>query len=219
MHTVAIIDYGAGNLHSVAKAFERSSRDCGILINIQVTSDVDIIAKADRIVLPGVGAFPECRAGIDQVHGLYDVLERRVIHDAIPFLGICVGMQLMAKVGFEHTITKGLSWIDGEVYRIIPVGEERNQLYKLPFMGWSALKFCTSCHPVLLGLRDGDHAYFLHSYAISLQAADQQLAITHYGGPVSAIVGRNNMIGTQFHPEKSQVIGLRLLANFIKWSP
>ncbi|AFX98242.1 imidazole glycerol phosphate synthase, glutamine amidotransferase subunit [Candidatus Endolissoclinum faulkneri L2] len=219
MNTIAIIDYGAGNLRSVAKAFERSSRDYGILVNIKVTSDIGIIAKADRIVFPGVGAFPDCRSWVDRVHGLYDVLERRVIHDSIPFLGICVGMQLMAKVGFEHMTTKGFSWIDGEVHRIIPKDKEKRQIYKVPLIGWSMLKFCTNYHPVLLGLQDGDHVYFLNSYAIRVHDTDQQLAITDYGGSICAIVGRNNMIGTQFHPEKSQAIGLRLIYNFIKWSP
>jgi glutamine amidotransferase len=219
MQTIAIIDYGSGNLRSAAKAFERSSRESGVAADIKVTDDLGIIAKADRIVLPGVGAFADCRAGVERVQGLRDTLEARVVREAVPFLGICVGMQLMAKAGFEHLTTEGFGWIDGEVHRIEPADEADGRPRKVPHMGWNVLSVQGGHHPVLAGLADGHHAYFVHSYAMRLETADQQLATADYGGPICAVVGRDNMVGTQFHPEKSQATGLRLIANFIGWTP
>jgi glutamine amidotransferase len=219
MQTIAIIDYGSGNLRSAAKAFERSARESGVSADILVTDDLATIARADRIVLPGVGAFADCRAGVERVLGLRDTLEARVIRDAVPFLGICVGMQLMAKAGFEHLTTEGFSWIDGEVRRIEPAPEEDGRPRKVPHMGWNPLAIQAAGHPVLAGIEDGSHAYFVHSYAMRLDSADQQLATADYGGPICAMVGRDNLVGTQFHPEKSQTTGLRLIANFIGWTP
>ncbi|MDF1794755.1 MAG: imidazole glycerol phosphate synthase subunit HisH [Thalassobaculaceae bacterium] len=219
MQTIAIIDYGSGNLRSAAQAFERSARESGASADIQVTDDLSVIARADRIVLPGVGAFADCRAGVDRVEGLRDTLEERVIRGAVPFLGICVGMQLMARAGFEHLTTEGFSWVDGEVHRIEPAAEDDGRPRKVPHMGWNPLAIGGVDHPVLAGLRDGDHAYFVHSYAMRLDSADQKLATADYGGEICAAVGRDNMVGTQFHPEKSQATGLRLIANFIGWTP
>lgn len=219
MQTIAIIDYGSGNLRSAAKAFERSARESGADAEIAVTDDLDTIAGADRIVLPGVGAFADCRAGVDRVQGLRETLEERVIRDAVPFLGICVGMQLMAKAGFEHLTTEGFSWIDGEVRRIEPAAEDDGRPRKVPHMGWNPLLIRSTDHPVLAGLEDGNHAYFVHSYAMRLDSAGQNLATADYGGEICAVVGRDNMVGTQFHPEKSQATGLRLIANFIGWTP
>jgi imidazole glycerol-phosphate synthase subunit HisH len=223
MSTIAIIDYGSGNLRSAAKAFERSVRECGADADIRVTDDVATIAAADRIVLPGVGAFADCRAGVERVEGLRETLEQRVIRDAVPFLGICVGMQLMAKAGFEHLTTEGFAWVDGEVRRIEPAPEDDghggSRPRKIPHMGWNPLTVLDTGHPVLAGIDDGNHAYFVHSYAMRLDTRSQCLAATDYGGEICAIVGRDNMVGTQFHPEKSQATGLRLIANFIGWAP
>ncbi|MCR9071017.1 MAG: imidazole glycerol phosphate synthase subunit HisH [Alphaproteobacteria bacterium] len=219
MQTIAIIDYGSGNLRSAAKAFERASRESGASAEIRVTDDLATIAAADRIVLPGVGAFADCRAGVDRVDGLRDTLEQRVIRDAVPFLGICVGMQLMARAGFEHLTTEGFAWIDGEVHRIEPSDEEDGRPRKVPHMGWNVLTVSAGHHPVLTGLEDGHHAYFVHSYAMRASAAEQKLATVDYGGEICAVVGRDNLVGTQFHPEKSQATGLRLIANFIGWTP
>lgn len=219
MQTIAIIDYGSGNLRSAAKAFERAAREAGTPVAIEVTDDLGTIATADRIVLPGVGAFADCRAGVDRVQGLRDTLETRVIRDAVPFLGICVGMQLMARAGFEHLTSEGFGWIDGEVHRIEPIDEDDGRPRKVPHMGWNVLKVQGRHHPVLTGLEDGNHAYFVHSYAMRLGNADQQLATADYGGEICAVVGQDNMVGTQFHPEKSQATGLRLIANFIGWTP
>lgn len=219
MQTIAIIDYGSGNLRSAAKAFERASRESGTAADIRVTDELAVIAAADRIVLPGVGAFADCRAGVDRVQGLRDTLETRVIREAVPFLGICVGMQLMAKAGFEHLTTKGFGWIDGEVRRIDPAAEVDGRPRKVPHMGWNVLTVHGGHHPVLAGLEDGHHAYFVHSYAMRLNSAEQMLATADYGGEICAAVGRDNLVGTQFHPEKSQATGLRLIANFIGWTP
>jgi glutamine amidotransferase len=215
--SVAIVDYGSGNLHSAAKAFERAAHECGHEQPIVVTSNPDQVARADRIVLPGVGAFADCRRGLDAVSGMVDALNLRVRQQGRPFLGICVGMQLMAKRGREYVVTEGLGWIAGEVDRITP----SDPRLKIPHMGWNTLNAMHS-HPLLDGIALGPaglHAYFVHSF--ELRPADQNdlVAQADYGGPVTAIVGRDTVVGTQFHPEKSQRLGLKLIANFLKWSP
>jgi glutamine amidotransferase len=216
MSTVTIIDYGSGNLRSAAKAFERSAREAGTGDDILVTDDVEAVRRADRIVLPGVGAFADCRAGLDAVTGMVEVLEERVIRGGVPFLGICVGMQLMATEGREKAITKGLGWIPGAVVRLEPKGD-----LKVPHMGWNTLKF-HGAHPLLSGIPDGAdglHAYFVHSYHLATDRPDTLVATADYGQQVTAIVGRDNMLGTQFHPEKSQTLGLTLIRNFLGWKP
>jgi imidazole glycerol-phosphate synthase subunit HisH len=215
--SVAIIDYGSGNLHSAAKAFERASREAGLDLTIAVTSDPDLVAKADRIVLPGVGAFADCRRGLDSVPGMVEVLQRRVHEEGRPFLGICVGMQLMATRGLEHTTSYGLDWIHGDVKPITPSDPN----LKIPHMGWNTLTQSRP-HALLEGIPtgpDGLHAYFVHSYALSPADPTDVIASADYGGPVTAIVGRDNIVGTQFHPEKSQALGLKLIANFLRWQP
>ena len=215
--SVAIVDYGSGNLHSAAKAFERAARESGHDQPILVTSKPDDIARADRIVLPGVGAFADCRRGLDEIPGMIDALEQRVRKDGRPFFGICVGMQLMADVGREHQVTPGLGWILGEVIRIAPT----DAALKIPHMGWNTLDM-RKPHPLLDELplgSDGLHAYFVHSYELKTANADDLVAQSDYGGPLTAIVGRDNMVGTQFLPEKSQRLGLALIANFLKWKP
>jgi len=216
MSTVTIIDYGAGNLRSAAKAFERAARDAGTGHDIVVTADADLVRRADRIVLPGVGAFADCRAGLDAVPGMVEVLQERVIGGAVPFLGICVGMQLMATEGREKAITPGLGWIPGAVIRLEPAGD-----LKVPHMGWNTLTF-ERPHPLLSGIPDGPdglHAYFVHSYHLATEQPETLIATAEYGQRVTAIVGRDNMLGTQFHPEKSQTLGLTLIANFLRWKP
>ncbi len=216
METVAIIDYGSGNLRSAAKAFERAVRETGARTEVVVTSDPEIVRGATRIVLPGVGAFADCRAGLDAVAGMVEVLEERVTRGGTPFLGICVGMQLMATEGREKTVTKGLGWIDGAVVRIEPEGG-----LKVPHMGWNTLTF-RQPHVLLEGIPDGPeglHAYFVHSYHLATEASATLLATADYGQAVTAIVGRDNLFGTQFHPEKSQTLGLTLIGNFLRWSP
>lgn len=216
MSTVTIIDYGSGNLRSAAKAFERASREAGTNHQILVTDDVDAVRRADRIVLPGVGAFADCRAGLDALPGMVEVLEERVIKGGVPFLGICVGMQLMATEGREKAITKGLGWIPGAVVRIEPEGE-----LKVPHMGWNTLSFDRP-HPVLAGIPDGEtglHAYFVHSYHLATDRPETLVASADYGQKLTAIVGRDNLLGTQFHPEKSQTLGLTLIGNFLRWKP
>ena len=216
MNTVTIIDYGSGNLRSAAKAFERSVRALRADTDIVVSNDPDVVRRADRIVLPGVGAFADCRAGLDAVTGMVEVLQERVIRGGVPFLGICVGMQLMATEGREKAITKGLGWIPGAVVRIEPKGE-----LKVPHMGWNTLSF-DKPHPLLAGIPDGDaglHAYFVHSYHLATDSADTLIASADYGQKLTAIVGRDNMLGTQFHPEKSQTLGLTLIGNFLRWKP
>jgi len=216
MSTVTIIDYGSGNLRSAAKAFERAAREAGTGDEILVTADIDAVRRADRIVLPGVGAFADCRAGLDAVTGMVEVLEERVIRGGVPFLGICVGMQLMATEGREKAVTPGLGWIPGAVVRLEPKGD-----LKVPHMGWNTLTFHQP-HPVLAGIPDGEqglHAYFVHSYHLAPDHPETLLASTEYGQQVTAIVGRDNLIGTQFHPEKSQTLGLTLIGNFLRWKP
>ena len=212
--TVAIVDYGSGNLRSAAKAFERAAREAGTHERVLVTANPREVEQADRIVLPGVGAFADCRAGLYGVPGMVDVLQREVIERGKPFLGICVGMQLMATRGVEYGVHAGLDWIAGDVVRIEP-GKDH---LKIPHMGWNELLELKP-HPLLKGLLPRDHAYFVHSFQLQASRPETLLATTEYGGPVTAIVGRDNMAGTQFHPEKSQSTGLRLIANFLRWKP
>ena len=215
--SVVIIDYGSGNLHSAAKAFERAAREAELDEAIAVSSDPDAVLKADRIVLPGVGAFADCRRGLDSVPGMVEALQRRVRREGRPFFGICVGMQLMATRGLEHTTSHGLDWIPGDVKAIEP--DDRS--LKIPHMGWNTLA-AAKPHPVLEGIPTGPeglHAYFVHSYALDALDPGDVVATTDYGGPVTAIVGRDNLVGAQFHPEKSQALGLKLIANFLRWRP
>jgi glutamine amidotransferase len=215
--SVAIVDYGSGNLHSAAKAFERAARECGYAEPIVVTSDPDQVARAERVVLPGVGAFADCRRGLDAVSGMVEALDTRVRRQGRPFLGICVGMQLMAERGREYEVTAGLGWIAGEVDRITP----SDPGLKIPHMGWNTLN-AVRPHRLLAGIElgpQGLHAYFVHSFHLKPAARDSLVAEADYGGPVTAIVARDTAVGTQFHPEKSQRLGLRLIANFLKWQP
>ncbi len=215
--TVAIVDYGSGNLHSAAKAFERAAQDSGQQQPIMVTNDPSIVASADRVVLPGVGAFADCRRGLDAVSGMVAALEEAVRRKGRPFFGICVGMQLLAERGREYEVTPGLGWIAGEVDRIAPSDPN----LKIPHMGWNTLNV-DRAHPLLDGLTlgpQGLHAYFVHSYELKVADRADLVAEADYGGPVTAIVGRDNIVGTQFHPEKSQRLGLALIANFLKWRP
>jgi glutamine amidotransferase len=215
--SVAIIDYGSGNLHSAAKAFERAARESGALQPIAVTSDPAVVLNADRVVLPGVGAFADCRRGLDAVAGMMEALDEAVHKNGRPFLGICVGMQLMADRGREYAVTDGMGWIGGEVRRISP----DDPALKIPHMGWNTLEAHRE-HPLLYGIPLGTaglHAYFVHSYQLQVEHPADLVADADYGGPVTALVGRDNYAGTQFHPEKSQRLGLALIANFLKWKP
>jgi glutamine amidotransferase len=215
--TVAIVDYGSGNLHSAAKAFERAGRETNFDARIVVTGDPDKIARADRIVLPGVGAFADCRRGLDSLPGMVEALNEAVLSRGRPFLGICVGMQLMAERGREYQVTQGLGWIAGEVDRLVPSDPD----LKIPHMGWNTLTQ-REAHPILDGIPlgpQGLHAYFVHSYQLVPTQNSQLIAEAEYGGSVTAVVARGTAAGTQFHPEKSQKLGLRLIANFLKWRP
>jgi glutamine amidotransferase len=215
--TVVIVDYGSGNLHSAAKAFERAARDSGNNQQILVTGDPDAVLHAERVVLPGVGAFADCRRGLDAIAGMVEALNTRVRAQARPFLGICVGMQLMAERGREYEATEGLGWIAGEVDRITP----NDPSLKVPHMGWNTLDAARP-HPLLEGIAVGPqglHAYFVHSFHLKPAEPQDLIAEADYGGPVTAIVGRGSMVGTQFHPEKSQRLGLKLIANFLAWKP
>lgn len=212
---VAIIDYGSGNLRSAAKAFERAAREAGLTAAIDVTDDARSLATADRIVLPGVGAFADCKRGLAAVSGMTEALIAQVIDGGKPFLGICVGMQLMAERGLEHGVHDGFGWIAGDIAQMIP---SDNSL-KIPHMGWNQLRLVQAAHPVLDGIGEGDHAYFVHSYALAGANPAQILAEADHGGAFPAIVGRDNLVGTQFHPEKSQKTGLRLITNFLGWRP
>jgi glutamine amidotransferase len=215
--TVAIVDYGSGNLHSAAKAFERAARESADSQEILVTSDPEAVRRADRVVLPGVGAFADCRRGLDAVPGMIDALQETVHHKGRPFLGICVGMQLMAERGREYEVTDGLGWIPGEVERIKP----SDPGLKIPHMGWNTLD-PVGQHPLLAGIPLGSaglHAYFVHSYSLNVRDRADLVAQADYGGPITAIVARDSYAGTQFHPEKSQRLGLGLIANFLKWKP
>jgi glutamine amidotransferase len=210
----ALIDYGSGNLRSAAKALERAAREGDLATDVVVTSDPDMVRKADRVVLPGVGAFADCRRGLAAVAGMEAALEECVIQRGRPFLGICVGMQLMASWGREFEDVAGLGWIPGEVVPMRPA----DPALKIPHMGWNELE-PRRAHPVLTGIARGDHAYFVHSFEIRCEHAAHVIATTDYGGTLAAVVGRDNLIGTQFHPEKSQATGLRLIANFLGWRP
>jgi len=211
---VAIIDYGSGNLRSAAKAFERAAREAGYAGIIKVTGEPDAVRKADRIVLPGVGAFADCMAGLCAIPGMREALEEAVRQHAKPFLGICVGMQLMASLGREHGEHQGLGWIDGEVVRL----QVHDPALKIPHMGWNALEILHP-HPLFRGIESGTPVYFVHSYQFIPRDGARILARTQHGGAVTAAVELDNMVGTQFHPEKSQAAGLRLIANFLGWKP
>ena len=215
--TVAIVDYGSGNLHSAAKAFERAARDAGLDQPIVVTADPRKVAAADRVVLPGVGAFADCRRGLEAVDGMVAALDEAVRRRGRPFFGICVGMQLLAERGREYEVTEGLGWIAGEVDRITPADPS----LKIPHMGWNTLNLARP-HKLVDGLSlgaAGRHAYFVHSYQLKPAQRADLVAEADYGGAVTAIVGRDNIVGTQFHPEKSQKFGLALIANFLRWKP
>jgi glutamine amidotransferase len=215
--SVAIVDYGSGNLHSAAKAFERAAAEAGTSERILVTSDPQTVRDAERIVLPGVGAYADCWAGLAAVEGMREALDEGVRQRGKPFLGICVGMQLLSERGYEYRVTDGLGWVKGNVRMIEP----REPALKIPHMGWNTLRVRRD-HALLDGIPAGDegwHAYFVHSYALTDGAADELIAEADYGGPLTAIVARGNVAGTQFHPEKSQRLGLRLIANFLRWRP
>ena len=207
--TVAIIDYGSGNLRSAAKAFERQAAE-----PVLVTGDPDRVAAADRIVLPGVGAFADCRRGLEKLDGMLEALTEAVMAKGRPFLGICVGMQLMADAGLEHGRHPGFGWIGGEVRAVTP----SDPALKVPHMGWNALAMRRR-HPVLDGIGGGTDVYFVHSYHLAARDPGDVLATVDHGGPITAAVGRDNLVGTQFHPEKSQAAGLRLIGNFLRWTP
>ena len=215
--TVAIIDYGSGNLHSAQKAFERAAREAGMSREVKVTSRPEDLRTSDHVVLPGVGAFADCRRGLDRVDGMAAALEEAVLREGKPFLGICVGAQLIATRGLEHEVVAGLNWIEGDVAPIKP----SDPALKIPHMGWNTLEV-RRLHALLAGIRtgpDGLHAYFVHSYQLYAANPETVVATADYGGPVTAIVARDNIVGTQFHPEKSQTLGLMLIVNFLKWRP
>ncbi len=215
MQRVVVIDYGSGNLRSAAKALERAARDRGLGIEVRVSDSAEAVAAADRIVLPGVGAFADCWRGLNALPGVVEALKAAVAVGGRPFLGICVGMQLMAARGREYGATPGLDWIPGEVVALAPDDPH----LKVPHMGWNELHLRAPDHPVLRGLGDDAHAYFVHSYVFEAEDPAYVLATADYGGPIAAVVGRDNLVGTQFHPEKSQATGLRLLGNFLEWTP
>jgi glutamine amidotransferase len=210
----AIIDYGSGNLRSAAKAFERAARESGVDTEVVVTREPETVGAAARVVLPGVGAFADCRRGLAAVAGMEAALEEAVRRRGRPFLGICVGMQLMAERGREFETVAGLGWLPGEVRAIAPAEPS----LKIPHMGWNELQPLAR-HALLDGIAPGAHAYFVHSYAMSSAERGDLLAVVDYGGEICAVVGRDNLAGTQFHPEKSQTTGLRLIANFLRWRP
>jgi imidazole glycerol-phosphate synthase subunit HisH len=212
MMRVAVVDYGSGNLASASRALAVAAERAGLQAEVTITADPDVVASADRVVLPGQGAFRDCATGLAAVPGMRHAIEHAVATGR-PFLGICVGMQLMAERGLEHIETPGFGWIQGEVAEMPAPG------LRLPQMGWNALQFEPGSHQLLTGLRPGDHTYFVHSYALRGGRPDEVLATTDYGGQVPAIVAAGNRAGTQFHVEKSQEVGLRILANFLRWSP
>ena len=213
MSLIALVDYDSGNLHSAHKAFERMAHEAG-RGTVVVTSEPDVVAKADRIVLPGDGAFPACRKALSDMGGLAEAIVEAVEKDGKPFLGICVGMQMLATIGHEYEETAGFDWISGEIVKITPA----DATLKVPHMGWNDLVI-DNPHPVLDGIKTGDHAYFVHSYHMKVSDPAQRIAHVDYAGDITAIVGRDNVVGTQFHPEKSQATGLRLIANFLNWKP
>lgn len=215
--SVVIIDYGSGNLHSALKAFERANAEAELGFQIKLSSDPEDVKNAERIVLPGVGAYADCLSGIKAVEGMPEALEDAVHVHKKPFLGICVGMQLMSAQGLEHGVTKGFGWIDGDVAAIEPKDAD----LKIPHMGWNTIELLRD-HPVFDGINTGPeglHAYFVHSYHFTTSNPEDRVAVTDYGGQVTAAVARDNMIGTQFHPEKSQKLGLKLIENFLRWQP
>lgn len=216
VETVAIVDYGSGNLRSAEKAFARAA-EAGQPATITVTNDAEVVRGADRIVLPGVGAFGDCMAGLSAIDGMVDALTDAVIKRGTPFFGICVGMHLMAEKGFEHGEHRGLGWLPGAVKPLEP----SDKTLKIPHMGWNTVQLTDAgcAHPVATTLGADDHAYFVHSYQMHLDGPDALLGSTDHGGPVTTIVGRDNMIGTQFHPEKSQAVGLKLITAFLEWRP
>ena len=214
---VAVIDYGSGNLHSVLQSLKTAVAGAGLPHDCFLTNDADRVAAADYIVLPGVGAYADCVKGLAQVDGMKAVLEEAVIEKARPFLGICVGMQLMAERGMEDGVTAGFGWIKGDVDKLDPK-QDADQPLKIPHMGWNGLNLEQS-HPVFDGVNTGDAVYFVHSYHLTSGVDDQLLATSDYGGRVVAAIGKQNMVGMQFHPEKSQDIGQRLLTNWLNWKP
>ncbi|MDX8468321.1 imidazole glycerol phosphate synthase subunit HisH [Mesorhizobium sp. VK23B] len=214
---VAIIDYGSGNLRSATKAFERAAHEAGIAATIDLTADAERVRSADRIVLPGVGAYADCAAGLRAVAGMWDAVEEAALRKGRPFLGICVGMQLMSERGLEKTITRGFGWIAGDVKEITP----KDPALKIPQIGWNTIELQRK-HPLFSGIETGPkglHAYFVHSYHLEARNPAEVLATADYGGPVTAAVARDNLAGTQFHPEKSQALGLALITNFLRWKP
>lgn len=214
---VVIIDYGSGNLRSATKAFERAAREAGLDAEIELTDKAERVATADRIVLPGVGAYADCKRGLDAVPGMHEALVDVVEHKARPFMGICVGMQLMSSRGLEKTVTNGLGWIKGDVVEMTPSDPE----LKIPQIGWNTLTL-NRPHPLFDGIATGEsglHAYFVHSYHLAAQNPEDVIATTNYGGAMTAFVGRDNKVGAQFHPEKSQTLGLKLISNFLTWAP
>jgi glutamine amidotransferase len=223
---VAVVDYGSGNLHSVIQALQAAGRNAGLDHDFVITDQVDEVAKADRLVLPGVGNFVDCARNLKALDGMTDVLEDKVLKQAVPFLGICVGMQLLAEVGYESSVTEGLGWIKGEVRAMEYQPAENGQGYgqsnerglKIPHMGWNGLDVQTP-HPVMAGIDEGAAVYFVHSYHFTNGRKDQVIATTDYGRPVVAAIGRDNIFGVQFHPEKSQYIGQCILTNWLNWKP
>lgn len=213
MSLTVLVDYDSGNLHSAQKAFQRMARETGAG-EVLVSSRPEDVARADRIILPGDGAFPSCRIALGDKGGLFEAIEEAVIQKGRPFFGICIGMQMLASRGLEYTQTQGFDWIKGEVSRITPADTQ----LKVPHMGWNNL-IIDHAHPVLAGLENGDHAYFVHSYHFRVTDPAQRIAHVDYAGDVTAIVGRDNIFGTQFHPEKSSDTGLRIIANFLNWKP
>ncbi|WP_374763168.1 imidazole glycerol phosphate synthase subunit HisH [Yunchengibacter salinarum] len=215
--TVIIVDYGSGNLRSAEKAVARAADEAGLNLSVRVTSDADRVARADRVILPGVGAFGDCRAGLDALDGMVGALSHAALTRARPFLGICVGMQLMAKTGHEHGDHAGLGWLKAHTTALKP----DDPSLKIPHMGWNTLSLTPAgrAHPVTGAIAADAHAYFVHSYHMVPDEPGLVLAETDYGGPVTAIVGRDTLIGTQFHPEKSQSVGLDLITRFLEWRP
>jgi glutamine amidotransferase len=209
---IAVVDYGSGNLASASRALALAAERLEISAEVLVTADPDRVAQSDRIVLPGQGAFADCARGLNSVSGMHQAIEQAT-NAGRPFLGICVGMQLMAQRGLEHQVTPGFGWIDGQIAAMDPPG------LRLPQMGWNGLDFTPGAHPLLDGLSPGDHAYFVHSYALEGGKPEETVATTDYGGPVVAMVANDNRAGTQFHVEKSQEVGIRILMNFLRWKP
>lgn len=213
--TVAIVDYGSGNLRSAAKAFERASLEAGLGLEVVVTGDPEAVAVASHVVLPGVGAFADCMGGLERLPGMIDALEQAVLKTGKPFFGICVGMQLMATGGHEHGYTPGLNWVSGQVVPVRP----SDQGLKVPHMGWNNISLGKRAHPIFKELPGDPHVYFTHSYQFVCNDISQRLASFHYGTDMTAAIGKDNLVGTQFHPEKSQTIGIQIIKNFLLWRP